>query len=104
MASAATFLRKVHRRALRETIVKWARSRKYRRVWIDVGAHEGEMTFPYAAADPSLLVYAFDPTLQAASPIMGRVGNYVVPPIAVTDRAGSAELHLTAYEQPRPLL
>src|SRR5207249_5575545 len=104
MASAATFLRKVHRRALRETIVKWARSRKYRRVWIDVGAHEGEMTFPYAAADPSLLVYAFEPNLHAASRIMGRLRNYVVLPIAVSEHDGSAELQLNAYEQSSSLL
>ena len=97
-------MRKVHRRALRETIVKWARSRKYRRVWIDVGAHEGEMTFPYAAADPSLLVYAFEPNLHAASRIMGRLRNYVVLPVAVTERDGSAELQLNAYEQSSSLL
>ncbi|TMF76823.1 MAG: FkbM family methyltransferase [Chloroflexi bacterium] len=89
MAGAATFLRKVHRRALRETVVRWARSRKYRRIWIDVGAHEGELTFPFAAADPSLLVYAFD---------------YVVLPIAVSEHDGSAELQLNAYEKSSSLL
>ena len=102
--SAATFLRKVHRRALRETVVRWARSRKYRRVWIDVGAHEGELTFPFAAVDSSLLVYAFEPNLHAASRIMGRLRNYVVLPIAVAERDGSAELQLNAYEQSSSLL
>ena len=102
--SGVTFLRKVHRRALRETFGRWARSRKYRRVWIDVGAHEGETTFPFAAADPSLLVYAFEPNLRAASRIMGRLRNYVVLPIAVAERDGSAELHLNAYEQSSSLL
>jgi FkbM family methyltransferase len=97
-------LRKVQRRALRETVVKWARSRKYRRIWIDVGAHEGELTFPFAAADPSLLVYAFEPNLHAASRIMGRLRNYVVLPIAIADRDGSAELQLNAYEQSSSLL
>jgi FkbM family methyltransferase len=97
-------LRKVRRRALRETVVKWARSRKYRRIWIDVGAHEGELTFPFAAADPSLLVYAFEPNLHAASRIMGRLRNYVVLPIAIADRDGSAELQLNAYEQSSSLL
>jgi FkbM family methyltransferase len=73
-------------------------------VWIDVGAHEGETTFPYAAADPSLLVYAFEPNLHAASRIMGRLRNYVVLPIAIAERDGSAELQLNAYEQSSSLL
>jgi FkbM family methyltransferase len=94
----------VQRRALSETFGRWARSRKYRRIWIDVGAHEGETTFPFAAADPSLLVYAFEPNLHAASRIMGRLRNYVVLPIAVAQRDGSAELQLNAYEQSSSLL
>lgn len=78
--------------------------RKYRRIWIDVGAHEGESTFPFAAVDPSLLVYAFEPNLHAAARIMGRLRNYVVLPIAIAERDGSAVLHLTAYEQSSSLL
>jgi len=104
MAGAATFLRKVHRRALRETAVRRARSRKYRRIWSDVGAQEGGLTFPFAAADPSLLVYAFEPNLHAASRIMGCLRNYVVLPIAVSEHDGSAELQLNAYEQSSSLL
>jgi FkbM family methyltransferase len=103
-AEVATFVRKVHRRALRETFVKWARSRSYRRVWIDVGAHEGELTFPFAAVDSSLLVYAFEPNLHAASRIMGRLRNYVVLPVAVSERDGSAVLQLNAYEPSSSLL
>lgn len=102
--TAARFLRKVRRRALHETVVKWARSRKYRKIWIDVGAHEGELTFPFAAADSSLLVYAFEPNLHAASRIMGCLRNYVVLPIAIAERDGSAELQLNAYEQSSSLL
>ena len=94
----------MRRRALRETVVRWARSRKYRRIWIDVGAHEGELTFPFAAADSSLLVYAFEPNLHAASRIMGCLRNYVVLPIAIAERDGSAELQLNAYEQSSSLL
>jgi FkbM family methyltransferase len=97
-------MRKVQRRALRETVVKWARSRSYRRVWLDVGAHEGETTFPFAAVDSSLLVYAFEPNLHAATRIMGRLRNYVVLPIAIAERNGSAELQLNAYEQSSSLL
>jgi len=94
----------VRRRALGETFGRWARSRKYRRIWFDVGAHEGETTFPYAAADPSLLVYAFEPNLHAASRMMGRLRNFVVLPIAVAERDGTAKLQLNAYEQSSSLL
>ena len=73
-------------------------------MWIDVGAHEGELTFPYASVDPTLLVYAFEPNLRAASRVMGRLPNYVVLPIAVAARDGSAELQLNAYEQSSSLL
>lgn len=73
-------------------------------MWIDVGAHEGESTFPYAAADPRLLVYAFEPNLRAASRVMGRLPNYVVLPIAIAERDGSAELQLNVYEQSSSLL
>ena len=104
IASATTFWRKVHRRALRETVVRWARSRKYRRIWIDVGAHEAEMTFPFAAADSSLLVYAFEPNLHAASRIMGCLRNLVVLPIAIAAHDGSATLQLNSYEQSSSLL
>ena len=69
-----------------------------------MGAHEGETTFPFAAADPGLLVYAFEPNLVAAGRIMGRLRNYVVLPIAIAERDGSAELQLNAYEQSSSLL
>jgi len=62
------------------------------------------MTFPYAAVDSSLLVYAFEPNLHAASRIMGRLRNYVVLPVAIAERDGSAELQLNAYEQSSSLL
>lgn len=89
---------------LAETFGRRARKRTYRRVWIDVGAHEGETTFPFAAQDPWLLVYAFEPNLRAASRIMARLRNYVVLPIAISERDGSAELQLNAYEQSSSLL
>src|SRR5207244_7880785 len=104
LSEASTFVRKLRRRALAETFGRAARNRNYRRVWIDVGAHEGESTFPYAAADPSLLVYAFEPNLRAAARVMGKLRNYVVLPIAVAERDGSAELHLNSYEQSSSLL
>ncbi|HSS62441.1 MAG TPA: FkbM family methyltransferase [Candidatus Limnocylindrales bacterium] len=104
MSEASTFVRKLRRRALAETFGRVARNRSYRRVWIDVGAHEGESSFPYAAADPSLLVYAFEPNLRAAARVMGKLRNYVILPIAIAERDGSAELNLNAYEQSSSLL
>jgi len=97
-------MRKLRRRALSETFGRLARARTYRRIWIDVGAHEGETTFPFAAADPGLLVYAFEPNLVAAGRIMGRLRNYVVLPFAIAERDGSAVLQLNAYEQSSSLL
>lgn len=73
-------------------------------MWIDVGAHEGETTFPFAAVDSTLLVYAFEPNLRAAGRVMGRLRNYVVIPVAIAEHDGSAELHLNAYEQSSSLL
>jgi FkbM family methyltransferase len=104
LSDASTFVRKLHRRALAETFGRFARNRTYRRVWIDVGAHEGESTFPFAAADPALLVYAFEPNLRAAARVMGKLRNFVVLPIAIAERDGSAELNLNAYEQSSSLL
>ncbi len=69
-----------------------------------MGAHEGESTFPYAAADPRLLVYAFEPNLRAASRVMARLRNYVVIPIAIAENDGCAQLNLNAYEQSSSLL
>jgi FkbM family methyltransferase len=89
---------------LAETFGRLARRRTYRRVWIDVGAHEGESTFPYAAADPGLIVYAFEPNLRAATRIMGKLRNYVVLPFAIAETDGSAQLHVNAYEQSSSLL
>jgi FkbM family methyltransferase len=73
-------------------------------VWIDVGAHEGESTLPFAAAHRDLIVYAFEPNLRAAARTMGRLRNYVVLPIAIAETDGSAELRLNEYEQASSLL
>lgn len=101
---ASTLARKVHRRALAETVGRLARRRSYKHVWIDVGAHEGESTFPFAAAQPDLIVYAFEPNLRAAARAMGRLRNYVVLPIAIAATDGSARLNVNEYEQASSLL
>lgn len=73
-------------------------------VWIDVGAHLGERTFPAAAADPSLLVYAFEPNLRVAAQRMGRLPNYVVVPMAVAEEDGCAPFFLNACDAASSLL
>lgn len=62
------------------------------------------MTFPFAAVDRSLLVYAFEPDLRVASRTMGRLRNFVVMPIAISETDGSAEFQINAYEQSSSLL
>src|SRR5437879_13832994 len=59
LSEASTFVRKLRRRPRAETFGTAARKRNYRRMWIDVGAHAGASTRPYAAAQPSLRVSAF---------------------------------------------
>lgn len=69
-----------------------------RQVWIDVGAHLGEGTLDVALADPQLLVFAFEPNWDLARQIMGKAANFVVLPIAVSDKDGIADFHLSAFD------
>jgi len=80
------------------------RPRHYRQTWIDVGAHEGETTIGFAAARADLLVYGFEPNLAVASRVMGRLRNYVVIPMAIALKDGTAELKLTAVDAASSLL
>jgi FkbM family methyltransferase len=80
------------------------RPRRHRRIWIDVGAHEGETTIRFAAASPDLLVYGFEPNLAVAARVMGRLRNYVVIPMAIALKDGTAELKLTAVDAASSLL
>jgi len=73
-------------------------------VWIDVGAHLGEKTFSFAAQNPNARVYAFEPNLKAASKLMGRLANYVVLPMAVSEEDGSAPFYLNRFDAASSLL
>jgi FkbM family methyltransferase len=73
-------------------------------VWLDVGAHLGEKTFHIAAGRPDLRVYAFEPNLEVASKLMGRLANYVVLPMAVAETDGSADFYLNAFTGASSLL
>src|SRR5262249_1155991 len=73
-------------------------------VWIDVGAHHGETTIKYAFHNPGLKIYAIEPNLRAAIKLMGHAPNYVVVPIAIAEKDGSANFHVNASEMSSSLL
>jgi FkbM family methyltransferase len=91
-------------RGLRVATTWRIRPRRYRRVWIDVGAHEGETTIRFAAARPDLIVYGFEPNLAVASRTMGRLRNFVMLPMAVSPKDGIAEFKLSAFDASSSLL
>lgn len=74
------------------------------RVWIDVGAHLGEKTLGPAQEDPSLRVFAFEPNLEVAARLIGRLPNYVVVPMAVTETEGCVDFYLNAFAAASSLL
>jgi FkbM family methyltransferase len=73
-------------------------------IWLDVGAHLGENTFPAAADNPRLRVYAFEPNLRVASRLMGQLPNYVVLPMAIAEHDGSSTFYLNRYSEGSSLL
>jgi FkbM family methyltransferase len=74
------------------------------RVWLDVGAHLGEKTFPAAMADPTLRVYAFEPNLAVGAQKMGLLPNFVMLPLAIAEQDGSAQFHLNTFDAASSLL
>lgn len=73
-------------------------------IWIDVGAHHGEVTLSHAVSNPALIVYALEPNLRAASATFGRAPNYIVIPMAVAETDGCAQLHINAFDEASSLL
>jgi FkbM family methyltransferase len=65
-------------------------------VWIDVGAHLGQGTLDAALRNPRLLVFAFEPNWALARQVMARAVNFVVLPMAVSDRDGIAEFFISS--------
>lgn len=80
---------------------RWPR---YKRVWIDVGAHEGELTLVPAMVHRSLLVYAFEANPAKAEALTGRRRNYMVLPFAVSETDGVADFHVNAFAASSSLL
>jgi len=91
-------------RALRKFGTEILSSRGIRGIWIDVGAHHGEVTLGYANHNPGLRIYAFEPNLRAAAKLFGLAPNYVVIPMAVAESDGCADFHLNAFEASSSLL
>ena len=73
-------------------------------VWVDVGAHLGEKTFAFAEQNPNARVYAFEPNLKTAFKLMGRLSNYIVLPLAVSEVDGSARFYLNSMDAASSLL
>jgi FkbM family methyltransferase len=91
-------------RALRSVGTEITRRFGTTETWIDIGAHHGESSFPNAQNNPGLKVYAVEPNLRAASKLVGRLANYVVLPMAIAEKDGSADFYLNTYDQASSLL
>lgn len=73
-------------------------------VWIDVGAHHGEVTLGSAKDNPGLTIYAFEPNLRAAAVLFGYAPNVIVIPMAVAETDGAAEFHINSLYEASSLL
>lgn len=65
------------------------------RVWLDVGAHQGEITLPWAQRYRQLTVYAFEPNVPLAAQLAESCSNFVVIAAAVAEQNAIAPLFLT---------
>jgi FkbM family methyltransferase len=91
-------------RALRKLGTEILRRGGIQGTWIDVGAHHGETTLGYASHNPGLKIYAIEPNLRAAAKLIGRAPNYLVIPIAIAEKDGSADFHINEFEMASSLL
>jgi FkbM family methyltransferase len=90
--------------ALRSAGTRIARRFGSTEIWIDIGAHHGESSLPNAKNNPGLKVYAVEPNLRAASKLVGRLANYVVLPMAIAEKDGSADFYVSVYDHASSLL
>ena len=91
-------------RALRKMGHELLRYGQLDEIWIDVGAHHGEISLGQALSNPNLTVYAFEPNLAAVSKLMGRAPNMLVIPMAVAETDGCADFHVSHFEEASSLL
>jgi FkbM family methyltransferase len=75
-----------------------------KQLWIDVGAHLGETTMDLAVNHPEITVLAFEPNWNLSRRIMGRITNFLVFPMAVSEKDGLADFFLNAADFTSSLL
>src|ERR1700682_4045059 len=75
-----------------------------KKIWIDVGAHLGETTLEWAQSNPDIIVFAFEPNWNLSRQIMGQVANFLVFPMAVSEKDGLADFFLNAADYTSSLL
>jgi len=88
-------------RKLGTSLLEW---RGTRGTWIDIGAHYGELTLGTARRNPGLRVFAIEPNLRAATKLIGNTPNYIVIPVAISEKDGCAEFHVNASDMSSSLL
>jgi FkbM family methyltransferase len=81
-----------------------ALNKQAKRIWIDVGAHHGEKTLETAKTDKNLIVYAFEPNLKAAEKLFGEEDNFIVVPMAVSERNGFSSFFINTFPKASSLL
>lgn len=67
------------------------------KLWIDVGAHNGEKTLKYAQENPALIVYAFEPNFEVAARLIGLLPNFVMIPAAVAEQDGCSDFYINTF-------
>ena len=71
--------------------------KEYEKIVFDVGANNGSSSVPLAIANPTYLVFAFEPTPEMIEVIKSKIvglENYVIVPKAVSDYNGTAEFNV----------
>lgn len=80
------------------------KERNLNSVWIDVGTHKGEYTFGPAKNNPLLRVYAFEPNIALAFQLAGALPNFIVIPMAVSEKDGGADFYINRDDAASSLL
>jgi FkbM family methyltransferase len=71
--------------------------KEYEKIVFDVGANNGSSSVPLAIANPTYLIFAFEPTPEMIEVIKSKIvglENYVIVPKAVSDYNGTAEFNV----------
>lgn len=71
--------------------------KEYEKIVFDVGANNGSSSVPLAIANPTYLIFAFEPTPEMIEVIQSKIvglENYVIVPKAVSDYNGTAEFNV----------